>query len=318
MKRLLTVRPLAEPLDQASSYDLLVACVGFEKRSRFVSEKLRACATHLEASAFEYNRRLSFHENLTWFASNRFNVREHRDAEFRAWVSSILDSATSGVGEPARVLVDISSMTRDRIAAVVVEAANCSGQRRLDIDFLYAFAEYSDPVAYLTPIATPAPVLPEFAGYAGNPNVPPSCVIGLGYEPGKVLGAFEYLEPGETWLFLPLGEDRRYAEGVREANAIMLEADRGERLIEYDVLDPYGTFYRLESLASGLIAESRPALLPLGPKIFALCAVLVAARHTPVVSVWRVTAGPSEPPNERTATGTVVGIRVEFEPSQPT
>ena len=119
---------------------------------------------------------------------------------------------------------------------------------------------------------------------------PPVLVLGLGYENDKAIGAVEYIEPAAIWAFEPTGHDERYSKAIRQANKTLWDVLPQEKRLLYSVYHPFDCFVSLESLTYGLVRESRPILVPFGPKLFAVCCLLVSFAH-PMVSVWRVSSG---------------------------
>jgi len=83
--------------------------------------------------------------------------------------------------------------------------------------------------------------------------------------------------------------------------------------MDYRVHAPVDCFITLESLIYGLSRTKNTILLPFGPKIFALCALLVASVH-PTTAVWRVSAGFQEEAVNRQASGYVYGLQVDIHP----
>jgi hypothetical protein len=77
-----------------------------------------------------------------------------------------------------------------------------------------------------------------------------------------------------------------YTPALHQANQSVVEMIKG-RVVGYDVDQPFDLFTKLESLIAGVGTRSNCILLPFGPKIFALCALLVACLH-PDAAVWRV------------------------------
>jgi hypothetical protein len=115
----------------------------------------------------------------------------------------------------------------------------------------------------------------EFAGWTAMPEKPIELVIGLGYERGKAMGAAEFLEPRDTWLFVPESPEHEYLKEVRDQNHELLQ-EREDNLLTYGVLQPVDAFHTLLSLVRGMRQVARPILLPFGPKIFFGVSLLVA------------------------------------------
>jgi hypothetical protein len=293
-------------------YDLIITTVGYERRSRYIAQNYNPNGKQKIASTFSENKLLDFEDNLRWYSRSNYETPEHSDSEFEKWSSQIASSISRGNNGERRILIDISSMSRYRISALLYSLATSPGGNNLSIDFAYALAKHSPPPKNTGPITSRGPVLPELAGWAENPGLPISLLIGLGYDLGKSMSSIEYIEPGATWALFPIGEDVKYEKSVFQANQIFLESIEDNKIIKYEVVNCYETFQRIKSLVAGITGTSKPIIIPLGPKIFSLISLLIALLEYPKVSVWRVSSGKYEKVANRIASGTVVGLRVDF------
>jgi hypothetical protein len=77
----------------------------------------------------------------------------------------------------------------------------------------------------------------------------------------------------------------------------------------YPLSKPLDTFVQLESFVFGITRTHNLIVLPFGPKLFALCAMLVGMVH-PEVAVWRVSGG--EDRIDREPSGELFGLTVDF------
>ena len=111
---------------------------------------------------------------------------------------------------------------------------------------------------------------------------------------------------------MPLGEDERYDDVVRERNAELLSGGSGIPLYDYRVGDVYQTVLDLDASISALSRRGRVVVVPLGPKPLALAAMIVASAHTSDVTVWRMSAGSARLPEDRPASGSIVGVSVQW------
>jgi hypothetical protein len=312
MNRSAIVRALASKESDKNFYDGFVAVVGYEQRARFIATKLHDRAAQHFACAFADRKVLSFEENLEWFTEVGFQVDQRTDNEFRDWCRSVISKITDNERNSVRIAVDISSMSRLRIASLVASLCEISGEKDIQVDFFYAPARYSRGSYQEGPIITSEPVINFFAGWSSEPERAAVTIVGLGTEQDKAVGAIEYLEPGEVWVFKPTGEDEKFDEEVVRANKALLKALLARRIIEYRVDQPYQCFISLESLTYGTLELSRPILVPFGPKIFTLCCLLVAVMHYPKVTVWRVSSGQFGSAVDRIPNGKIVGLTVDF------
>ncbi len=294
---------------ETGSYDLSIGVIGFEARSRAIFERFRIAAEKRIAAAFPDRRTLSFGENHEWYRRSGYGVLDVGDREFGDVMSDALSSLAGKLAQP-RVLVDISSMSRLRLACLISVLLAGSWPRGVIVEFVYCIAQYSDPPTASEPNTHAGPVLPEFAGWTSNPEFPPSVLVGVGYELDKALGAVELLEPADVWVFSPISNDDRYTPAVKSANVGLWNIVPEDRVLRYRVDQPFQTFVSLEGLVSRQMRHHRPVVMPFGPKVFSLCALLVAAVH-PTVAVWRVSSGGLEAAIDRKPSEVVVGLRVE-------
>ena len=137
----------------------------------------------LAMSAFGSNRVFSFPSNLK-FAETHAQVLQDADDDLQRFRSMVVESVTQVAQHErlARVAVDVSSMTRARIAATVesVEAAARSASA-IRCGVLYAPAHYRAPVPDAeTIIESVDPVSHGFTGWDPRVDAPTVAVFGLG------------------------------------------------------------------------------------------------------------------------------------------
>ncbi len=212
-----------------------------------------------------------------------------------------------------RVAVDISSLSRMLMAAVVSTCLSCSGELgRIDVTFIYAPAKHTSPSDRQGPITKFGAVLPEFAGLS-EASRGLAAVIGLGYEPDLALATQQGLDPATSWLLTPTGVDRAFDVDVADANSRVISLNDVDQVLVYNVLRPFDLFMKLESVVAGLARTHNVVLVPFGPKILALVSLLVALEHSPDVGVWRVSAGRLGPIRDAKADGRLAAVQVIFE-----
>jgi hypothetical protein len=300
----------------ADTLDLLVGCLGYEARSSYVPLQLAARASSRIASAFDSQQVLSFDSNRTALEAAEFAIEVHAEGEIRNWLAKELLGATGPGTQAVRVAVDVSSFSRVRLSEILLALCDAAAQRQLQVDLVYAPARYQPPSESDETITVARPVAYEFAGWPTSPESPLVGVIGLGYEPGRAVGTAEYLDADHLWGFVPTGVDSAFDQSVESANALFW-VDPRTRQARYEVLSPFATFSKLESLVYGLGASHRVVIVPFGPKIFATCALLVGLLHPSVVSIWRVSAGVPDVPVEQTAAGVMTSLRLGLGPVRP-
>lgn len=176
----------------------------------------------------------------------------------------------------ASILLDLSCLARQHIGALFSAVKHLAKAGPVDLQIAYSLARFvKPPLHWSTAIRRIAPVNNDFAGWTAEPYKPIELVIALGYEKGKAIGAAEYLEPGDTWLFVPTSPEDKYLKEVQVQNKELLQ-ERQTHQLEYEVLSPVDAYHSLLSLVRGIRNVARPVLLPFGPKVFFGLSLLVA------------------------------------------
>jgi len=311
-ERRVAVRPWRtrelDDLAEAEGYDGMIASVGYEPRSHAIAEAMRERPPKAIAVEFRGQQNEQYLESRACFDRMKFDIKQEWDERFLPFVASWFRELDPG----ARVLIDISSMSRPRIASVVQALADLEDPSAVDVDFLYAPAAYRDPGELPPGVLSLGPVIPYYAGELQNRR-DPVALVGLGYEPFKAAGALDSLEVDNAIVYIPRGFDERFYAKVLEANEGLLERHDAPQREEYLVAEPFECFATLEGRSLALLGEGfAPAILPLGPKVFALCATLAGAAHHPQISVWRASFGEDEEAVPHEPDGKVCGLTVSL------
>lgn len=297
---------------QEKHFDLALATIGYEPRARYIFENLCHRYSAGLALGFEMQHELDYERNRSWYRSNSFSTQDISDESYRSILLNVMKN-TAADHKAISVVIDISSITRSRLASALVIFDSFAATMPVEVNFVYSLASFTEPPTVVKPNSHVGPVAPEFAGWWNEPDRPLAAIAGLGYEQDKALGAVEYLQAAEVWTWIPESPIEDYSNALRKANQSLLEGVPLGRQLGYRVHDPFECYSRLESLIYGLSRTHNPVLLPFGPKIFSLCALLAALRH-PGVPVWRVSAEGQDNPVNREASGFVYGLSARFSP----
>src|SRR5258708_4550174 len=119
-------------------YDVAIATVGYERRARYIFETY-AIDAHIKAAAgFPKQQVFEFQENSNWFGANGFAVATVSDHNYGSWLASQLALAPSiserAKKDPIHLIVDISSLSRVRIADIITTLSNSSVHREIAVD----------------------------------------------------------------------------------------------------------------------------------------------------------------------------------------
>lgn len=299
----------------ADSYHVLIACVGYEERSRFVAERLSGQVEHVWAFDYGATGLHSYGENLEYytpFEVEGVNVDLHRSRIVRLideLRSSLPEEPETGEAVLPRIAVDISSMDRDLLAQTVL-ACTQDQEAPLQVDFFYSDGEFSaDLVGSSGAVLVNRPML-GLEGWPSDADAPVVCVVGLGFEDKLATAVIETIEPRQTIALIPVGDDERYDDVVLQRNSLLLASDVLDAKHQYSVIDVLQTVVDLNASVSSWARKSRVVIAPLGPKTFALAAALVSIANGQNVTVWRMSADNGRSAEQRRASGTVTGLRV--------
>lgn len=299
-------------------YSWRVGCVGYESRARFFFEEFASDAEHSVALMFDEQQVLEFDRNRKMFAGMGFNFisissdQTALEVALQQLFEAILQVSKKENLTVVRILIDVSSMTRQMIALIALNAANIQGALDVECDFVYSPASFGELPDVEGPILSNGPVCDQLAGWSPTVGVPCGLVLGIGYEPDLALGVIEDLEAGEVWAFRPYNSDKKYDVAINDHNQGLDQHIPNSNYVRYFIYDPYYLYIALGQLVRSAKYEYRTIIVPLGPKIFSLCATLVTLSNYPDVGLWRVSAGPNLTPVDRKPTGEVFGIKTIF------
>lgn len=293
-------------------YLAVIYSIGYESRSTFVAAQCSA-QSDLYGFAFAAQQVGKFSENLAWANANGKAIRVPTEARFASKFRETIFPLIRDFYENSfhdkrpRILVDISSMTRQRIADCIRVLHGLS-EYDLDVDWVYAPATLDGSEQGNRAIVTNAAVV-GFEGW-GDPSLPVTCVVGAGFEGDLALGGIDDIEPEEVWALVPRGYSPGHDNQIHQLNSELLRTVDQGKVLEYRVDQPLETLLRLDALLGGEIANRRVVLIPLGPKVFALVCALVALSAPESVTLWRLSPEEGRVSHDRAPDGSIVGLTV--------
>lgn len=298
-------------IDEPRAHDLAIASCGYEARSTYFLQLEGRTFSAREAIGYGSHECLSFSKNKTDFESEGFYFSRVDDSNFPEFISKlIIDSSKSALRDgdaPFRVFIDISCMTRYRLAHLI--EALC----KIDVDatFFYSLAKFDKPEEVQPLNEFFEPVSPFFSGWSGDIDKPTAVISGLGYEYMRAIGIIDHLDAANTWLFFPRSPIGEYDGAVEQANQLLLRDMDPSHVLNYMVFNFPDLCRDLFALSSSLRLSYRCVILPLGPKLFALASLLAGAAYDEL-AIWRVSAGEHALPSERLPSGQFNVVTVRF------
>ena len=307
---------IAEETDSAPDafdFDISIVAVGFERRCRYVAQKKKISAKTGLALEFGFLPEGSYEDNRRFFTQRDYDMSPGLEPDTPEIVSRVVREGPRASGIKT-VFVDISSMSRQMIANVVMGLNLAAANEPLRITAAYAPSRYSRS-GEQAPIRTASPIKPALAGWSSTPEKPLAAVFGLGAEQGLALGALQTLEPDKAWLFTPKGIDDRYDRAMLKANQHISDIFDVSRF-DYDIVHPSATRARLLHLLNSIDGYYRVVAVPFGPKIFSwLTLSTVVLDERSYVGVWAFSAKESAKVVDRRAEGPIIWHAMTVAPS---
>lgn len=288
----------------SNSFDLAFFSCGYESRCIHFFNALHGSLKNIYVFDYSCPGQGSYDQNARVYKSLKHIsiIRASTDsASLRAEIFKALKSASSGK-TCINVYFDISSSNR-KISAIVLELlyflASNGVESRLTVSYVYS--KYVPAPEATATTQTFEPVTPFYSGWSLDSGLPVSLIIGLGYEKGRALSAIEFLEPRRTIAFCPNNGSGSFDKDTgKEYSQIAKSCPSIERH-DYNVKSFESLFWSLDSAISGLKENSRVVIIPMGPKLFHLGALLCALSHRPRVHLYRISGGSNDPPVDRVA-----------------
>jgi hypothetical protein len=297
---------MSKALESEVHYDLLIAACGYESRCTFIPQTLQSRTKRTVAIAYADNQVHSFDWNRQYFQEVGTIYMPTSSEDFDSAFEEILNPLQEA--RTAHIAVDVSAFDRGRLAGVIRGLERAAQSQQLDVTFYYAAGAFDLHGSQSDPTVMVNGPLKGFEGWSSDPSIPIACIVGLGFENFLALAALETLEPARTVAFIATSDDARFQQRVKSDNSGLLSTSE-VALIPYDLDRPFEALHDLEEVVHALRSRYRVAIVPLGPKLFALMALLVAFDYRDQVTVWRVSGDQGAQTHDQTATGQVTTLR---------
>lgn len=278
-------------------FDLAIIGLGYESRSTFAYKKYKNVIDRCIVLGYESNKTvLHYQDNRKVFCD--VDVFEPSCSNVTDYIKDKVDIVNKI--DDANVLVDITVMTRHRLALVLHYLIK-NLKKGTSITICYMASKYVCPPDDMQPVKKVGPLIEELSGGLGNLSYSTSAIFGLGYEQSKALGIYNYLEPDSSFCFIPKSFNAEFEDDIKSNNSSLLNSVPHDNIFNYNIYSPYDIYVDLKSLVMSLCETSRVIIVPLGPKILSAVSLIIGIELYPEISVWRVSSLHSEKPVDRVA-----------------
>ncbi len=296
-------------------FDIALVALGYESRCRYVWAQTGLKASYKIGLEFGFLKERAFSANRAYFIEQGFEPVLAIGEGSLARLAERLREIRTGLNltRPARILVDVSPMSREMIANVITALNSAFCDVDIELTAAYAPSRFEGPMAS-APIVQARPVTRSLSGWSSRPDLPLGLAIGLGCEEGLALGALQFLEPAKAWLFEPSGLDPRFDRAVRKANENIEDIFDVTRF-DYEISSPVVLRAKFEALLNSVDPDFRVISIPFGPKIFAFGVIsTVIFLQKEAVGVWAFSSYEQGHASDREADGTIIWHRMDITP----
>lgn len=290
-------------------YNLSLFALGYESRSIHVPKRVISKSEKSIAIGYVFHNKFSYDVNKKFYKNSKVDYHNIEESKLtKLFNDEILRFISTE--EATNVLIDITSMSRHRFTLLIwLLLKQLKKQSILTIK--YAVSKFLPPPEHTPPVKMIEPIISDLAGIPGDLNLPTSCIVGLGYEKSKALGAVNYIDPGESWLLIPISSETEFKSHVLKNNKGLLDEVSDQQVIYYNVHKPIALYSDLKSLIIGIKPTKRPMILPLGPKILCAVSAILGYELQPNLPVWRVSSLEQEKPADRVSSGDIISFDIE-------
>jgi hypothetical protein len=287
---------------QEIEFDIIIVASGFESRCLHLVKRLKKLPPIRFAITYTDRKdKISLHCD-SFLKDKYFTLIENTgDLDRKIW--NYFYEFFSNLKADTKILIDYSSMTKIWYATIISILRSLNLAITIEVYFSYSFAknlifEGPEPNVYMGPIKRYYNI--------DLPNKSTALIMGLGCEPFRAHGIYEYIEAAENFAIYPDESfQKEYSENMIKNNSFIFTNFPSDRKYSYPANNFRMMDALLRNLYSQLIDKYRIILAPMGPKPFSLLALLFYSKFKNL-DIWRVSSGISGKPIDRIASGEII------------
>jgi len=311
--KLITAEEDAAP--HGCDFDIAIVALGYEPRCRWVWKTARPTAKYKIGLEFGFLKEGGYAENRQYLANENFEFLTGVGHDAVGAITEYFSKMNLAEGVPVRVLLDISSMSREMIANALLGLNHALCGRAISVSAAYAPSQF-ESASKLAPIARSQPITRALSGWSSRPEQPLGLIVGLGCEKGLALGALQFLEPDKAWLFVPIGIDEKFDISLGEANE-GIEGIFDATRFGYHITQPSVLRAKFEALLNSVDGDYRTICIPFGPKIFTwACLSTLVFKQLHEVGVWAFSSSEQGHAIGREAEGPIIWHTLHVAPRE--
>jgi hypothetical protein len=261
--------------------DLFIASLSYESRCTTIARRLECNSCRKVAlSRKDQSKEYEYEDNLLYFQENGFEIIEVSGDKPR--IENLLTESRS---EELKIIMDCTSMPQHWYYEIFSWFANNDHLPSACLRMVYTMAAYVEE-------GTPPKVkkVREFLVEKTKTKKPKrALILGLGQEPNVSEMICKIVKPDLLYLFYadpPV--EKRFVEKVFVNNHEVINATHIRNLISYPISNGQTIYQSLIDVILPLRSEYSITLIPQGPKIFSIAAMLLQMGYPDMVVSYPV------------------------------
>jgi hypothetical protein len=293
-------------------FNLFIIALGYEKKGVYLLEKFNIQSDRRIAFAYtERQKTLNRKENENIIRENDFEIIPASGEQKINLDSELQSLCNLNYHRIIKILIDYSCMTKVWYSGIIKTLSSLSlNCQNVEVYFSYT------PAAYNILRKQKAASLINSVVFDNkkylDPSKPIALIIGLGLNNLRAEKLIKSIKPAATYFFYAdPALNSEYVKRVLNNNQEIIYSVKIRNLLNYPLKDLKKIDDMLTSLCLDLRLKYNIIIAPVGPKVFSLISLLLACRY-PDLDIWRVSAGPYEPINDKIADGDPLIYKVDF------
>jgi hypothetical protein len=273
------------PEEEISDFnaDLFLAGCGYESRSIYIPKKVSNISCRKIALSFtEHTKDLSRPENDVFFKENNYEILSISGGK-----SPDFDQIFKSFNKPElKVIIDISAMTRTWYHSILRYLHDLEDFTKIVLKVVYCPAIYSDPVNVKRKMTLKRFSMLDDTREPSRRKKSTALILGMGNEKKVSQWVYEKIGPDKTYLlYADPALQQEYIENLFVNNHSLIEAISIKNLKGYPLNNTKEIYTLLIDLILPLRAEHDIIIVPQGPKIFSLMAMIFQISY-PDISLY--------------------------------